>query len=85
MQHPGRTSEDDMDPVRGSGRRQVRAAGVPARRGSQAAAGDSGIPVGYGALVVVYPILAVVVVAMLRRPARVPLLPQMAGPGQRAA
>ncbi len=50
-------------------------------RVSQAVTGASGIPVGYGTLVAVYVILAIIVAATLRRLARVPLPPELAGPG----
>ena len=50
-------------------------------RVSQAVTGASGIPVGYGALVAVYGILAILVVAILRRLARVPLPPEVNEPG----
>jgi cytochrome bd ubiquinol oxidase subunit I len=52
-------------------------------RVSEAVTGAGGIPVGYGTLVVVYVILAVIVGAILRRLARVPLPAELAGPGRR--
>jgi cytochrome d ubiquinol oxidase subunit I len=52
-------------------------------RVSQAVTGASGIPVGYGTLTVVYVILALIVGAILRRLARVPLPPEAAGPAPR--
>jgi cytochrome d ubiquinol oxidase subunit I len=49
-------------------------------RVSQAVTGATAIPVGYGALTVVYLILAVIVGAILRRLARIPLPPEVTGP-----
>jgi cytochrome d ubiquinol oxidase subunit I len=47
-------------------------------RVSRAVTGASNIPVGYGALTVMYVILAVIVAAILRRLARAPLPPEAA-------
>jgi len=47
-------------------------------RVDQAVTGAGGIPVGYGTLAVVYVLLAVIVAAILRRLARVPLPPEFA-------
>jgi cytochrome bd ubiquinol oxidase subunit I len=51
-------------------------------RVSQAVTGASDIPVGYGTLSVVYVILGAIVVAILRRLARVPLPAELASPGR---
>jgi cytochrome bd ubiquinol oxidase subunit I len=51
-------------------------------RVSQAVTAAKGIPVGYGTLVTAYAVLAVIVVAILRRLARVPLPPEAAEPAR---
>jgi cytochrome bd ubiquinol oxidase subunit I len=51
-------------------------------RVSQAVTAARGIPVGYGTLAAAYAVLAVIVVAILRRLARVPLPPEAAEPAR---
>jgi cytochrome d ubiquinol oxidase subunit I len=51
-------------------------------RVSAAVTGASGIPVGYGTLVLAYLILAIIVLAILRRLARAPLPPEITEPGR---
>jgi cytochrome bd ubiquinol oxidase subunit I len=51
-------------------------------RVSQAVTAAKGIPFGYGTLVAAYAVLAVIVVAILRRLARVPLPPEAAEPAR---
>ena len=50
-------------------------------RVSAAVTGAGGIPVGYGTLVLAYVILGIIVFAILRRLARVPLPDEITGPG----